>query len=192
MSLLLSGRCHPVGFGRFWKPPLSSSISMPAGDSPVESDLPGSSLQLAAIVMDVISSPVVSTSCRASRRSMSPGSVQVDRSFLVPLIVRQARHLPCILNLHLIRLCVWKDLLRWPTTTLGLGTTRVVVPTSSRPTGILILLSRIDTWFTSSPPTVPGVGGGTGICPLIGPGPQRMDPVHAPVANHRRYSPTTA
>ena len=51
--------------------------------------------------------------------------------------------------------------------TLGLGTTRVVVHTGSRPTGILIVL-----WFTASPPTVPGVGGGTGICPLNGPGPQ--------------------
>ena len=44
---------------------------------------------------------------------------------------------------------------------------------------------------TASPPMVSGVGGGTGICSLIGPGPQRMDPVHVPVADHRRCAPTT-
>ena len=59
----------------------SSSVSMPAGDSPVESDLPRSSPPLAAIIPDMSSSPVVSTSCRSSRRSLSPGSVQLDGSF---------------------------------------------------------------------------------------------------------------
>ena len=58
-----------------------SSVSMPAGDSPVESDLTGSSSPLAAIVPHVSSSQVVSTSCRSSHRSLSPGSAQSDGSF---------------------------------------------------------------------------------------------------------------
>ena len=107
-----------------------------------------------------------------------------------PVVV--AEHLPYILNLHSIRLCVGKDLLLWQTPTLALGTTRVVVPTGSRPTGILILLSMIDTLaYSFTTHAIPGVGGGTGICPLIGLGPQRMDPVHVPVAKDRRCAPTT-
>ena len=50
---------------------------MPAGDSPVELDLAGSLSPLAAIVPDVNLFAVVTTSCR----SLSPGSVQSDRSF---------------------------------------------------------------------------------------------------------------
>ena len=54
-----------------------SSVSMPAGDSPVESDLLGGSSLLAAIVPDVGSSPLESM----SRRSLSLDSVQSDGSF---------------------------------------------------------------------------------------------------------------
>ena len=59
----------------------SLSVSIPAGESPDESDLTGSSSPLAAIVPDVRSSQVVWTSCRSSHRSLSPGSVQSDGSF---------------------------------------------------------------------------------------------------------------
>ena len=59
---------------------LSSSISIPAVDSPVESDLTGSSSPMAATVPDVSSSPVVSSSCWSSHRLLSPDLMRLDRS----------------------------------------------------------------------------------------------------------------
>ena len=137
------------------------------------------------------SAPVHPSPVRKTKRTTEFISGCVDElPVKSPVVV--AEHLPYILNLHSIHLCVGKDLLLRQIPTLALGTTRVVVPTGSRPTGILILLSMIDTLaYSFTTHAVPGVGGGTGICPLIGLGPQRMDPVHVPLAKDRRCAPTT-
>ena len=72
VSLLTSGPLSPgrvqpvVDETRAVRHTLSSSITIPAVDPPVESDLAGDSSPLAATVPDVSSSPVVSSSCRSS------------------------------------------------------------------------------------------------------------------------------
>ena len=168
----------------------NASVSMTAVDSLVESDLTGARrrwlLPYRSCVHLRLCRWVVVRVTGHCRR------IWCGRTghFIVPLIVRQAWHLPCILNLHSIHLCVRKDLLRRPTLTLELGTTRVVVPTGSRPTGFWFCCPGWTLLFTATPPTVPGVGGSARICPFIEPGPPRMDPVHVPVANHRRCATT--
>ena len=87
VSLLTSGPLSPCRVQPILNKPSavhhtwSSSVSMPAGDSPVESDLTGSLSPLTATIPDVSSSPVVSTNCRSSHRSLSPGSGQSDGFF---------------------------------------------------------------------------------------------------------------
>ena len=142
---------------------LSSHIHMASVDSPIESVLTERSRPLTPAVQDICLSAIVSSTARSNRWSLSPNSV--------PLIVQQARHLSYVIALPSVCPSVGKALLLWRTSTLGLGTTWGVVPTGSQLAGTLSDFADHDgsIWITTSPPTVPGVGGSTGICLFIGP-----------------------
>ena len=80
--------------------------------------------------------------------------------FIVPLTVRQARHLPCVLNLHFIRLCVRKD----PHPRIGDKGGCAYRFTTYRDSDFAVH----DRHFTASTPTVPGVGGAAECAHLLG------------------------
>ena len=169
----LGGCCHRVRFSQLLMNPVrfAAPHRRPFPYQPLNL-LTGSLSLPVSTVPDVSSSPVVSSSCRSSTRSLSPDSERSDGSFRSGrtgpfgavgrvLIVGQAPCLPCFLSLHSFRLCVGKDLLRRRPPTLGLGVKRVVVPTGSRPTGIMILLSMMDTLVYSF--TTRGFWSGSGL-----------------------------
>ena len=126
--------------------------------------------------VDVASSPFglsIAGRCQPPRCSWTA-------PFIVPLIVRQARHRSCVIALLFsVGNSGRKGLLLRQTLTLALGMAWAVVPTGVPHTGTRILLITIGSLATS-PPTVLGVGGSAGICSLIGPGTQHMSST-----NHR-------
>ena len=122
---------------------LSSSIPIAAVDSLVELDQAGNSPTLAAAVPDVGSSTSVSSTSKWNHQPVSPDSVLSDGSFYSATDGTTGQA-PVIHYLLLVRLSVGKDLLLRQTPTLGLGTIRGVLPTSSQPTRILILLFPMD------------------------------------------------
>ena len=184
--------------------PRFSPLPAPPGFSPFG---PPGSLPVQSVILDTMSRGLSSIQPMWLINSgpLSPGQAQplvnwtspsAQRSWLQlwvcmfvcdcsSLIVQQARHLSYIIALPVCP-SVGKDLLLWRTPTLGLGTTGGGGGCAYRFT----TYQEWTIWITTSPPTVPGVGGSTGICPFIGQESQRMDPVHVPGANHRRRATT--